>query len=76
MATNVKIGKGLMWKLSNNKREPIEDLSDGLKVLADCGCGLDCCNNVIVLRDLETGEVVEVSVENGVLVVTSRNPPD
>ena len=72
MANSVKIGKGLMWKLSNNKREPIEDLSDGLKVLADCGCGIDCCNNTIVLRDTVTGEVVEVTVADGTVTVTSR----
>lgn len=56
-------------KMNGKKREPVTYLEDALEDLSQC-CGVDCCKNVIRLRDQVTGEIVEISVSNGAVVVT------
>lgn len=57
-------------KMVGKKREPVVYLEDALEDLSQC-CGVDCCKNVIRLRDQETDAIVEISVVDGAIVVTS-----
>ena len=56
-------------KMTGKKREPVTYLEDALEDLSQC-CGVDCCKNVIRLRDQVTGEIVEISVVSGAVVIT------
>jgi hypothetical protein len=55
-------------KLVGKQREPVQYLEDALEDLSQC-CGIDCCKNVIRLRDQVTNEIVELSVRNGILMI-------
>ena len=41
------------------------------KVEAKCGCGIDCCNNALVLIDKATKNITYIYVENGELKTTT-----
>lgn len=56
-------------KVKGGKRETVPYLEDALEDLANCGCGISCCDNAIYLKDTVTGNPVKITVENGVLVV-------
>lgn len=49
-------------------------LESALQELAKC-CGVDCCEGVIRITDQETGEIVEISVVDGVLTI-DNDPTD
>lgn len=36
---------------------------------AKCGCGIDCCNNELVLKDKTTGDITKLYFDNGSLFV-------
>ncbi len=38
---------------------------------AKCGCGIDCCNNALVLIDKATKNITYIYVENGELKTTT-----
>lgn len=59
-------------KLQGKKRESVNYLEDALEDLSQC-CGVDCCNNVLRLRDQVTDEIMEVSISNGVLNIAPKN---
>lgn len=67
--------KGVVKFLSgfatNKGGKQIETQVDAWKAEADCGCGIDCCNNCLVLRDKATGNKVNISVSNGVIVINN-----
>lgn len=45
----------------------IKTLADANKIDADCGCGVDCCNNELVLTDKTTGDAYRLFFDGGVL---------
>lgn len=47
--------------------DPIKGQEEAWKVGADCGCGIDCCNNNLVLTDKVTGKPVKLYFSNGIL---------
>lgn len=69
---NVIVAKGLIWGVVNGKRVGFESLDEAMDFMSQC-CGIDCCNNVIRLRDKVTGVVQEISVSNGELQINGTN---
>jgi hypothetical protein len=53
--------------LTGKDGEQIEFLNEGLRQEADCGCGIDCCNNKLVLKDQSNGNTYELVFDAGVL---------
>lgn len=54
----------------DRKGDTVKGLEDALKIGADCGCGIDCCNKELVLEDKTTGNVNKLYFDNGVLYVS------
>ena len=50
-------------------------LRQALDEVAKC-CGQDCCNNVIRITDNVTGDLMELSVESGALVINNVTNPE
>ena len=44
-------------------------LEEAMRELANCGCGIDCCNDRIVLTDKTTGQQYELFIDNGQLMI-------
>lgn len=67
----VKFGHGYAWRLKKGgKRENIDDLREALKVKADCGpCGCDDCYGHWTQNDAETGELMAMWIQGGVLQI-------
>jgi hypothetical protein len=65
--SKVKYLKGMV---EGPKRAPLLNQHDAWKEDADCGCGIDCCNSKLVLKDTGTSNVTSLSFENGELIVT------
>lgn len=67
----VKFGHGYAWRLKKGgKRENIDDLREALKVKADCGpCGCDDCYGHWTQIDAETGELMAMWIQGGVLQI-------
>lgn len=57
----------------NKKGEQITTQREAWREDAKYGCGIDCCENVLVLSDISTGEVFNIYVEDGTLKATPRN---
>jgi|WetSurMetagenome_2_1015567.scaffolds.fasta_scaffold233939_3 hypothetical protein len=53
--------------LTGKDGEQIDYLNEGLKQEADCGCGIDCCNNKLVLKDQSNTNTYELVFDGGVL---------
>lgn len=51
----------------------IDYLNEGLRQEADCGCGIDCCNNKLVLEDQSNGNTYELVFDAGVLKFRIHN---
>lgn len=52
--------------LTGKNGEQIDYLNEGLRQEADCGCGIDCCNNKLVLEDQSNGNTYELVFDSGV----------
>lgn len=57
----------LISALTGKNGEQIEHLNEALRQEADCGCGIDCCNNKLVLKDQSNGNTYELVFDAGVL---------
>lgn len=56
-------------------KKTIKYLRQALKLEADCGCGIDCCNGAVVLPEIDgdgiqTGRRYKIQVIDGVLTST------
>ena len=67
MGNTVKLGKGLMWQLTQGKRENIEDLQSALDILSECCGGYNCCEEGIIMIDRTTRSKYLIFVNNGVI---------
>lgn len=56
--------------------EQVDYLNEGLRQEADCGCGIDCCNNKLVLSDQSNGNTYELVFDGGVLKYRLHNSSD
>lgn len=45
-------------------------LPDALKREADCGCGIDCCDGSLKLRDQTTNNIIRLFFDNGSMKFT------
>lgn len=50
---------------ANNRDRSFETLPDALKHEADCGCGIDCCDGSLKLRDRTTGNIIRLFFDGG-----------
>ena len=57
-------------KVTDKDGKTIETWSEAARKDAECGCGIDCCKQILKLKDQTTGLPVAISVVNGVLTVT------
>lgn len=55
--------------VSGKKGKPITTQQDAWKEDADCGCGIDCCEQKLVLTDRTTKLPVDLYFEDGSLFV-------
>lgn len=61
-----KVGIRLGTLINKDTGDSFADLNDALKTEADCGCGIDCCNSELKLRDQTTQETIAFYVSNHV----------
>lgn len=59
----VKIRWGTMVNAINGMG--YETLNEAQKAEADCGCGIDCCDNELKLRDKDTQNTVALYFDGG-----------
>lgn len=57
----------------NKKGEQITTQREAWREDAKCGCGIDCCENTLVLADKSTGRIYNIFVEDGVLKATPKD---
>lgn len=51
--------------INKETKDSYSTLQDAMEDEAKCGCGIDCCNNELILRDKSTGEKIAIYVEGG-----------
>lgn len=61
--------KYLRGMVEGPSRVALLNQHDAWKEDADCGCGIDCCNSKLVLKDTSTTNVTSLSFEDGELIV-------
>ena len=66
------VKKGFLYSLFGGKVVNHESVREALDSAARCGCGTDCCNNVVYRTDRITGEVYVESIENGSVVLRTK----
>lgn len=70
-----KANKGVRYNpgfVFDRKGNQITNQEDAWAEGAECGCGIDCCNNTLVLKDRSTGDVIEIFVEDGAIKFRNR----
>ncbi len=74
--SKVKVERGVLYsKSSRGERKGHQTLEDALNEEAKC-CGIDCCENLIRLRDQVTGTSYTLSFKSGVLSITNESNGD
>lgn len=73
MAKMNKVVKYLAGFVFDKKGNQITSQTDAWKEEADCGCGIDCCNNKLVLTDKTNSEKVDLQFEAGSLIVVLQD---
>lgn len=69
----IKFSPGSVFSTRNKKSEQVDTLNDAMAKEAECGCGIDCCNKVLVLEDKAIpGDFYEIYIEDGELVHNKR----
>jgi hypothetical protein len=64
-------GTGALYTVNKSGKDSgISSLREANFIESECGCGIDCCNNRIVLLDQTLGTKVFIQVINGVFTVT------
>lgn len=53
--------------VEDGKGNNVKTLNDGLREEAKCGCGIDCCENKMVLKDQSNGNTYEFVFDAGVM---------
>lgn len=71
MKNIVKHSRGLFWRVTGLGRKRL-DLQEALDATAECNGGYNTCKKSLLLEDRGTGQLVEVYIENGVLVVPGQ----
>lgn len=66
------VKRGFLYTLSRGKQVVQESLREALDISSRCGCGTDCCNNVVYRTDRVTGTVYVESIENGSVVLRTK----
>ena len=72
----MKIFKGVVRILGGalaRGNKGLDTLREALTEEARCGCGIDCCDNRIVIPDKQDGKVYELVVINGVLHIGEKD---
>jgi len=54
-------------KITDKDGKTLETWSDAARADAECGCGIDCCKQVLRLKDSVTGLATELYIESGVV---------
>ena len=68
----IKVIKGILYRLGRKgQRINFPTLDDALNHLAKC-CGVDCCNQVLTMKDHTTGNIMVGYFDNGVWTVDTR----
>jgi len=73
MAKMNKIVKYLAGFVFDKSGKQITSQTEAWKEEADCGCGIDCCENKLVLTDKTNGEKVDLQFEAGSLIVVTED---
>lgn len=69
----IKVIKGILYRVGRKgNRINFSTLDDALNYLAKC-CGIDCCNQVLTLKDHTTGELMVGYFDNGSWVVETKD---
>lgn len=71
MKNIVKHSRGLFFRATGLGRKNL-DLQEALDATAECNGGYNTCKKSLLLEDRGTGQLVEVYIENGVLVVPGQ----
>ena len=60
--------------LKDKSGKPIETFTELERKNLDytCDCGIDCCKNVIFLKDVVTGEASVLYIEDGELTIKTK----
>lgn len=68
---------GIIFHVKDGKRVAVNSFEEAMQIASKC-CGIDCCKGVIRLKDQATGNTVELSVNNGQVIVddTSTVAPE
>jgi len=70
--SKVKVERGVLYsKSSRGERKGHQTLEDALNEEAKC-CGIDCCENLIRLKDQVTGTSYTIAVRSGSIVLTNE----
>ena len=71
-SSKVKVIKGILYAIGRKgKRINFHSLDDALNYLAKC-CGVDCCNQVLIMKDHTTDELMVGYFDNGAWVVETK----
>lgn len=70
MKSIVKILPGFFF---GRNKKPIHTLRDAMAEEAKCGCGIDCCNNELILTDKTSDTKVKLYFDSGGLVVETSD---
>ena len=73
MAKMNKVIKYLGGFVFNQNGDEVKTQTEAWKKEADCGCGIDCCDNKLVLTDKTNGEKVDLQFEGGALIIVTED---
>ena len=74
----IRLAKGVMWQMKKGLiggRKHVQSLDEGLEILADCGCGIKCCDGQEALRlPARDSEIIyEIYASGGQLVLKNTS---